>query len=275
MAKDLEDVRVSAKNYLQAKVIDKLINGEIRSNRDEKVFTELTGGPQQDKRARRTFTSTHEWLRYQWDEQKSKVTTCMEFVIEYGKNLGYPRGTPGGYMGSFYVDTNLKQFNKGHAWVPYVGDKRPKDGDVVLFSNDSGKEHIGISFTFTGEKTWVTLESGQGPIGQYDSIKKKEQNWGDRTMKGWVDLDLYFGPAPKQQTNSGATGRLWLNEGGAIIHPDAPSGGGGLGRFRAARTLHADHLDDGLLHPRSPAARRLDPLAVSKWKEESKKGRTG
>ena len=176
-------------------------------------------------------------------------------------------------MGSFYVDTNLKQFNKGHAWIPFVGNKRPKDGDVVLFSNDSEQEHIGISFAFTDEKTWVTLESGQGTVGQYDSIKKKEQNWGDRTMKGWVDLDLYFGPAPGQQTNNRTTGSLWLNQDGEVVHPDAPTGGGGPGHFRTVRVQHTDHFNDGLLHPRAPGARRLDPLEVLKWEEELRQGR--
>ena len=274
MAKDLEDVRVSAKTYLQTKVIDRLVIGEIQSSRDEKLFTDLTGGPQQEKSAGRTFKSTHEWLRYQWDEKKRKITTCMEFVIEYGKQLGYLRGTPGGYMGSFYVDTNLnqKEIKKGHAWVAYANNKRPKDGDVVLFSNEPGHEHIGISFTFTDEKTWVTLESGQGLVGQYDSIKKKEQAWDARTLKGWVDLDLYFGPAPEQQAPRRTTGSLWLNKEGEVAHPDAPTGGGGPGQFRAGRLLHADHLNDGLLHPRAPAARRLDPLEVLKWEEEVRKG---
>jgi hypothetical protein len=239
--------------------------GEIQSLRDAAIFTPLTDGPMQPGNL-----STHAWLVEQW--KTSMVTTCMQFAGAYGKNLGYGRGKPGGYMGSFYVDTS--PYTRS-AWIAFK-DKdttKPKDGDVVVFSNAPKKEHMGVSVTFNDDK-WITLESGQGTIGKYDSIKKKEQDWGSRTMKGWIDLDLYFaGASGGQKSTSGKTGSLWLNEDGDIVHPDAPQGSGGKGFFRAGNAARGLALRDGLPNPWSPAGSRLDPLAIQKAEDELNKQR--
>ncbi len=72
--------------------------------------------------------------------------------------------------------------------------------------------------------------------------------------------------APGQKPAGGPHGSLWLNPEGDVVHPDAPKGGGGPGFFRASGPLYADSSEGELPHPRSPAARTLDPVALQRLK---------
>jgi hypothetical protein len=55
----------------------------------------------------------------------------------------------------------------------------------------------------------------------------------------------------------------WLSADGRIIHPNAPTGGGGPGGFVTAGPLRPSPLlASSLPHPQSPAARTLDPIHV-------------
>lgn len=48
----------------------------------------------------------------------------------------------------------------------------------------------------------------------------------------------------------------WISREGDVVHPDAPAGSGGLGRFRTAGSLGAEGNDPfGVRHPRAPTVR--------------------
>lgn len=48
----------------------------------------------------------------------------------------------------------------------------------------------------------------------------------------------------------------WRSREGEVVHPDAPAGGGGLGRFRAPGSLGTDGNEtDDVRHPRAPSLR--------------------
>jgi hypothetical protein len=52
--------------------------------------------------------------------------------------------------------------------------------------------------------------------------------------------------------------KLWVNLDGKIVHPDAPSGGGGPGRFKSANPLGSgDRLLPGVPDPSSPDGRNV------------------
>jgi hypothetical protein len=55
---------------------------------------------------------------------------------------------------------------------------------------------------------------------------------------------------------------------GMAVHPDAPLGAGGPGRFRHPRPL--DEAPPGLPHPQSREARRMDPLEIQAAHQRSK-----
>jgi len=59
-------------------------------------------------------------------------------------------------------------------------------------------------------------------------------------------------------------GDLWTNADGDVVHPNAPSGGGGTGFFRSAAPMGTD-LDStsNLPHPFSPVGRNFVPAATS------------
>jgi hypothetical protein len=78
-------------------------------------------------------------------------------------------------------------------------------------------------------------------------------------------------PARKSATSKVDPG--WVNHQGQIVHPDAPLGGGGPGRFRTLTTKDAEAKapPSSLPSPRSAAARTVDPLRVQKAKTQAKK----
>jgi hypothetical protein len=52
--------------------------------------------------------------------------------------------------------------------------------------------------------------------------------------------------------------KLWVNLDGKVVHPDAPSGGGGPGRFKSANPLgSSDHFLPGVPDPSSPDGRNV------------------
>jgi hypothetical protein len=52
--------------------------------------------------------------------------------------------------------------------------------------------------------------------------------------------------------------KLWVNLDGKVVHPDAPSGGGGPGRFKSANPLGSgDHFLPGVPDPASPDGRNV------------------
>jgi hypothetical protein len=167
-----------------------------------------------------------------------------------------------------------------HAWVAATDKVKPQKGDIVKTTG----EHVFVSLDFDKDGKWETVQGGQGgpkyeSKEPYSLIEKESRDFVARIVRdaydaskleGWIDLELFVGtpsqppgpnPAP-QHTDRGATGRLWLNAHGEVVHRDAPIGGGGRGYFRCAGSLFADTFVDGLPHPWAPGTRRLDPLEV-------------
>lgn len=52
----------------------------------------------------------------------------------------------------------------------------------------------------------------------------------------------------------------WISREGVVVHPDAPAGSGGLGRFRMAGSLGEGIEPGSSRHPKSPSI-RVDPLS--------------
>lgn len=52
----------------------------------------------------------------------------------------------------------------------------------------------------------------------------------------------------------------WISREGDVVHPDAPAGSGGLGRFRMAGSLGEGNEPGATRHPKSPSI-RVDPLS--------------
>jgi hypothetical protein len=133
---------------------------------------------------------TQAYLEAQW--KTIAMTTCNESVGKFGATLGSKN-----YLGAFFLDTQLAKWGKGLAWVPFVADgPRPKYGDIFLRKKAGTKIlHQGISLDFNGT-TWNKAESGQGGknLG-YDVIKRNKSTYPGSALQGWVDLELYFGPA--------------------------------------------------------------------------------
>ena len=60
--------------------------------------------------------------------------------------------------------------------------------------------------------------------------------------------------------------KLWINLDGKVVHPDAPSGGGGPGRFKSANPLgSSDHLLPGVPDPSSPDGRNV---VLTDWQKQ-------
>jgi hypothetical protein len=268
-----DDIRAKAKAYIdQAVPVGQVITSDGGTAGKFKTITGLG----------------HEDLVAAWKTQEGKLikdkatlTSCNSFVGIYSRSIGLD------YLGVFDFAVILKKLKKEHAWVVATADVRPKYGDIVRHK----AFHVDIALDFVGDK-WNTVDGGQGGpqygkdeeddqgrkivgklIGGHDIVKRVERTYDATKLQGWVDLELYLGasaqpPTPQQPTDNGATGDLWLNEDGDVIHPDAPDGGGGPGYFRSAGILCGDPFADGLPHPWSPAARYLDPLAI--WPSEDR-----
>lgn len=52
----------------------------------------------------------------------------------------------------------------------------------------------------------------------------------------------------------------WLGSGNAVVHPDAPQGGGGMGYFRTPGTPASEGDLATLPHPNAPATTTMDPV---------------
>jgi hypothetical protein len=164
------DIRDRAKQILSVvPPLGKQINS-VGATAD--LFTKLTG-------------KTQAQLQSNWDGG-GIMTTCNEFVGWFGTQLGSTK-----YLGRFDIEAELTRMSKGQAWVSAKSGARPKYGDIFR----PKKFHMGISLDFEGDK-WNTVESGQGgPKSGFDIIKRKQTSWDFSALQGWVDLELYFGPA--------------------------------------------------------------------------------
>lgn len=112
------------------------------------------------------------------------MTTCNEFVGKFGATLGSKN-----YLGTFFLDTLLAKWGKG-ARLGAV--RRRRTAEV---RRQFRVLHMGISLHCNGDE-WNKAESGQGGKNlAYDVIKRNKSTYPGSALQGWVDLELYFGPA--------------------------------------------------------------------------------
>lgn len=64
----------------------------------------------------------------------------------------------------------------------------------------------------------------------------------------------------------------WINEHGNVVHPGAPNGKGGAGRFASAGPLFFVPQPGDLPHHKSPAARSLDPVRFTRFASDRENG---
>ncbi len=199
----MSELREKAKAYFDKNIP---VGTEVHSNgATAALFTALTN-------------TTHETLVKNWTGDGAAAnyahggyqTTCNEFVGKYSGYLG-----SNVFLGQFELEALLKKLDKSYAWIRSDGVARPKYGDIFR----PNSYHMGISLDFDGN-TWKTIESGQGgpnrdkdgipahdkegKLTGFDIIKRKAEPWKPKTIRGWCDIDLYFGGPDAVSSDIGA-----------------------------------------------------------------------
>jgi hypothetical protein len=159
---------------------------------------------------------TQKMLQAQWDIGKN-YTTCNAFTGVYGHHLGDTVGCFHALFPSDYLKGDSgtqpghkKRKSMAHAWVKSTVDgPRPKYGDMYQIAGEHVKDnkgnvmydtaHVGIVMEFNDDGTWFHADSGQGGKGAgQDRILKQisPTPFDYKKLRGWIDLDLYFGNIP-------------------------------------------------------------------------------
>jgi hypothetical protein len=155
-------------------------------------------------------------------------------------------------------------------WAVTIGDWRgqfffEESGDVSWAETDSSPKHKGQWKVNGRQVEWKFNDAGD--IRTFTVPTPLAIGTVSGTIlpagQGWFTMTKSVGPPPGALPDTPAarkTGSLWLNGDGEVVHPDAPRGGGGRGFFRRAGCLFAEAFV--LPHPKSAAARTLDPLVI-------------
>jgi hypothetical protein len=263
-----DNIRDKARTWIEANVPEGAVY--YSDGPTAKKFTELTGYTHQQLEA---FWKAHEGI-YPKGTQRPVLTSCNGFTGVYSRAIGLPN------LGVFDFPKRLKELKKEYAWVPSTPDVEPKYGDILRHK----AFHVDVFLSKDGD-TWYSVDGGQGgphynKEGKYtggrDIVKRVTHSPDDKPVPhpynpdkliGWVDIELFVGsagppPSPQGAADAGATGSLWLNEDGELVHPGAPAGRGGPGNFRHAGVLHANPFVEDLLHPWAPPVLNLDPAEL-------------
>jgi hypothetical protein len=177
----LTNIRKAAKT-----IIDKNVPVGARYTSDggtEGTFTRLTGGPPAG------YSSRHAKLVDVW-AKGSQETCCMDFVGWYAGQLAAAL--------SFKMTENLGRFTidqgiaKPAAWIKTTPEPKPRYGDILLHTGI----HIDVAIGFEGDRLW-RVAAGQGIVKQRDIIMRVKGGaaYNYQKLKGWVDIDVYFGGA--------------------------------------------------------------------------------
>jgi hypothetical protein len=238
-----------------------------------KDFERLTGLTQADLE---TFWKGHEGTNYSKTNPRPVLTSCNGFVGHYCSAIGLPSE-----LGVFDLEKALRQFGKEHAWINSSGESKPRLGDICRWATT----HVGVGlyWDYDGSAwTWYTAEGGQGGpqyekdtgkfLGGHDIVKRKKYPdaknappnpaFNPGMLLGWVDIELF------QLSAEEYVSALWVNEDHHVVHPEAPAGVGGPGRFSSAEIL-GTHASLHPPHPWAPAAHSLDPLDIEHIREDN------
>lgn len=139
-----------------------------------------------------TYTGglTQATLEANWKPPKNGIMTgCNAFTGWYGASLGAEK-----YLGRFDLDTYLPSIGKGHAWIKSAPARRPKYGDILRHTSF----HVDVCDDFDGS-VLKRVAAGQGSraLG-YDVLcqVRGKAAYDPAKLQGWIDIDLFFGPAP-------------------------------------------------------------------------------
>ena len=212
--------------------------GEVRSDRDAKLFGELTGGVTQAD------------LMANWKPPTNGIrTVCIDFICWYAGQMGIdilssiPSGSRNPKVDGFFaLRETLVKGGKGYAYVAATKDAPPPQcGDILRHK----AFHVDVAMGLVNG-VLVRVAGGQSShprpkadvSGEYDNVKRVtgSQAYDFSKLDGWLDLDKFFGPPPgslPKGSDADKTGSLWFNEDDDVVHPDAPVGGGGPGFLRA------------------------------------------
>jgi hypothetical protein len=178
---------MSTKRDEAAKILARIPQGEgIPSNTQADKFFEWTG-------------YRHSDMLQSWRENKNGpklLTACAGFASKFAGLIGIT-----GIASFFDLEKSLIDAGKAHAWVPASSGADPQVGDILRHA----VFHVDVAAGWDGRKL-KRVAAGQSfhprPTqsveGEFDCLKwvTGTANYNAANLKGWLDLDLYFGPAP-------------------------------------------------------------------------------
>ena len=116
----------------------------------------------EDLYARYTGGLTHNTLQNNWNTinpktgKKGIMTGCNAFVGWYSRSIGTI------YLGSFYLEDDLRKAGMQHAWVISSSGGQPRYGDICQHASGL---HTSVSLDMIGGN-WPRLNAGQGGPGR-------------------------------------------------------------------------------------------------------------
>jgi hypothetical protein len=175
--------------------IPKTVEG-IRSDKQPALFLTCTG-------------ISHDEMMKSWRENPKGpklYTACGGYAGKFAAALGITD-----ISSIFELENSLTAVGKSHAWVPASSGARPDVGDILRHT----AFHVDVAAGWSGDKL-VRVAAGQSyhprPTvsveGEFDALKwvTGQAAYNAANLKGWLDLDKYFGAAPSVGPTFG-----WLN----------------------------------------------------------------
>lgn len=157
-------------------ILNSMPAAPVRSNDGTGNYSKYTGGLK------------HETMAANWSKG-GIMTGCNAFAGWYAQQLGSSL-----YLGRFDLATILPGAGKGHAWIKSAAGKRPQPGDILIHTG----LHEDVCIGFVGD-ILHRMAAGQGGKGMGCDVLCRVPGKGPfnaSNLQGWVDIDLYFGPAP-------------------------------------------------------------------------------
>ena len=187
---------MSAKRDDAAKILVQIPLGEgIRSDKQPDDFFRWTG-------------YTQSQMMDSWRANMSGptlLTACGGFASKFAGLIGIT-----GIASFFDLEKSLNDAGKGYAWVPASSGAKPQVGDILRHT----VFHVDVAAGWDGGKL-KRVAAGQSnhprPTdnveNEFDCLKwvTGAANYNFANLKGWLDLDKYFGAAP-----SGGPALDWL-----------------------------------------------------------------
>jgi hypothetical protein len=183
---------MSAKRDEAAKILDRIPKSPegIRSDTQPVDFFNWTGYKHSDMLA-------------SWRENKKGpklLTACGGFASKFAGLIGITD------IASFFdLEKSLIDAGKAHAWVPASSGAYPQVGDILRHT----VFHVDVAAGWAGNTVGgklIRVAAGQSyhprPTesveGEFDRLMwvTGKSNYNPANLQGWLDLDLYFGPAP-------------------------------------------------------------------------------